>query len=312
MNRRQQRGVALLVALAITTLATIVAAATLFHLALDQRRTEGLTIGTQARAYALGVEGWVGELLRRDAQDSETDDYTEAWNQQGLVLPVDATTTLRGTLVDLQGRFNVNNLVTDAGVGDPVYAAQFRRLLEALEVVEAARLTDAVVDWLDADLEITPPFGVEDSEYLRRTPALRAANQRLTSVGELLVVAGMTPEVWVRLAPHLAALPGRTPVNINTASEPVLRSLAAEAGATLDISAVLTRQVQAPYASTGEFAADFAAAIPEGISIAVRSDWFRLGTVVVIGNHETALYSLLARGPGGATRTVRRSVDPEP
>jgi general secretion pathway protein K len=307
-----QRGVALLVVLTITALATLVAAATLFELALDQRRTFNLAVATQARAYALGAEAWVGELLRRDAEDSETDDLSEDWNQRGLVLPIDATTTLTGTLIDLQGRFNVNNLVDDAGLPVPAQVAQFRRLLEVLEAPQSAALADAVLDWLDADIEVTWPGGAEDSVYLRRTPSLRPANRRITSTTELLAVEGMDAGTWARLAPHLAALPRSTALNINTATEPVLRSLASEGGARLDLSTILTRQVQAPYASVGEFATDFGATVPSELQLGVRSDWFRLLAVVSIGNTDAALYSLLARAPGGATRTVRRSVDPEP
>jgi general secretion pathway protein K len=311
MRSRGERGVALLIVLTIVALATLISAATLFDLAIEQRRTFNLLVGAQARGYALGAEDWVGELLRRDGENSEVDDFTEDWNQQGLVLPIDQQSSMTGTLIDLQGRFNVNNLVDDEGAADPAAVAQLRRLMEALGVANAAQLADAAVDWIDANGDVTFPYGAEDSVYLRRTPALRAPNRRITTVSELLALEGMTAEHWTLLAPHVAALPQRTAINVNTATEPVLRSLAAD-GASPDLSQVLVRQVQAPYKTTGEFAADFGAPVANGLALSVRSEWFRLSTTVAIGNHTSSLYSLLARTPGGATRTVRRSVDPQP
>jgi general secretion pathway protein K len=121
----------------------------------------------------------------------------------------------------------------------------------------------------------------------------------------------MTPAAFQAIAPHLAALPGRTAINVNTATPEVLVSLS-EAAAGADLRDLLARQRGAPFSSVGEFAADFPYPIPEGIALGVRSDHFALTTTVSIEGLTTTMYSLLARAPEGATRTLRRSVEPEP
>jgi len=71
-------------------------------------------------------------------------------------------------------------------------------------------------------------------------------------VSELLLVQGITPEVYRRLAPYVVALPQPTAINVNTAPLPVLAALSE----TLDpqsLRAVLAAREQRGFASVDAF-----------------------------------------------------------
>jgi len=306
----RSRGVALLIVIALTAAVAILVAGLQFRDQLQIRRTTNLVLADQARAYHLGAEDWAGALLEREGRDDAGDDLTEPWNQQGLVLPIEGG-QLVGTLRDLQGRFNVNSLIMDDGSVDPAAFAQLRRLLAALEIEEPERIAGAIADWLDADQEPRFPYGAEDQTYLRLQPAYRSGDRPMLWVGELRAVDGMSAEVFTRLAPNLAALPTRGPLNVNTAPLAVLQSLADDSIGD-PLSSVLARQRAAPFNNAADFAGEFGHTIADGVAIGTGSQYFGLETAVQFDGLTTTMYSLLARTPGGAVRTLRRSADPEP
>lgn len=310
MSGARQRGVALLLVVALTAAVVAVVVTAQHRAALEVRRTTNLVFADQALAYHLGAEDWTAHLLRRDAEDDQVDDLTEPWARQGVVLPIEGGRMV-GAVADLQGRFNVNNLLAADGTVDQAAFAQFRRLLDAVGVAETDRVAAAVVDWIDADQDPRQPLGAEDSSYLRREPAHRTADAPLRWVGELRLVEGVDAPTFDLLAPHLAALPRGTPINVNTATLPVLQSLAEEArGADLD--AVLARQRDAPFGTVQEFSAAYGWPVPNGIALAVETSHFELRTTVVIEGITSTMYSVLARASGGATRPLRRSTDLAP
>ena len=109
----KQRGVALITAIVLVAIATVLAVHIGTRAALDLRRTAGLIALDQGWHVALGAEAWAAEVLRDDREDSQTDHLAERWAQPLPPLPVDGG-EVRGALEDMQGRFNLNNLITGA------------------------------------------------------------------------------------------------------------------------------------------------------------------------------------------------------
>ena len=69
--------------------------------------------------------------------------------------------------------------------------------------------------------------GGEDAVYLSQSPPFRASNQPLTSVSELLQLPGFGRERYVRLVPHVTALPpDASRINVCMATPYVLDALA--------------------------------------------------------------------------------------
>ncbi len=129
--RTRQRGVALITAVLIVALATILAINVTFRGMVDQRRSATCSHSIRRTRVALGAEAWAADFLRKDAQESQTDHLGETWAKPLPPLPVgEGIGVVEGRLEDMQGRFNINSLVvrTD-GTTNPVAVKQLERLL---------------------------------------------------------------------------------------------------------------------------------------------------------------------------------------
>jgi len=288
----RQQGVALVTALLVVSLATVAAIAMATRLQVDMRRTGNLLHGEQAYAYAMAAESWAQVILLRDIEDSEYDYLEEDW---ATALPPIAVEGgfVRGSITDLQGRFNVNNLVNEAGQPVESQRAYFKRLLAVLKLDET--LEPALLDWIDADIDATFPDGAEDDTYLLAEPPYRAANRPLVSTSELRLVKGFTPEVIALLEPHITALPELTLININTATVEVLEALHNELNNS-GAGQLITDRGEDGYSELDAFLShDALAGLELDTDVDIKSEWFRVLTDVSIGRGYASLESQLFR-----------------
>lgn len=303
----RQRGVALITAVLIVAIATIIAVAISTRAEVEFRRTETLLHGAQAMQYVLGAEQWVQQILRRDREDSDTDHPGEAWAMQLPPLPVEGGTVI-GSLEDLNGRFNLANLVTGDGQADQASVRQLRRLLAVLGLADRIA-AEAIVDWIDADVEVTLPEGAEDGYYLGQDPPYRAANRRVAAASELRLVRGFDDEAFAALTPHVAALPRRTAINVNTADLPTLMSLGDEISDGTAAMLIEARGEQG-FESLEHFRGLLDSVPDPELELGLASSYFRLTVQVNIGSVNLTMYSLLERADNGRTRVVARSRTP--
>jgi len=297
------RGVALITAMLITALASMVAANLAWDNALDVRRTMVLLSHEQAVQVALGAESWVIGILHQDLEDSETDHLGEIWAIDLPGLPIDGG-EVTGTIEDLQGRFNVNNLIDDNGEVVPESLERFRRLLIALEL--EPRFAGIAADWIDSNSEAAFPDGAEDPIYTGIIPPYRSANQSLTSASEFAALEGMARESFNILRPHITALPGRTNININTATAPVLQSLDENLSAA-DVERLLAEREIAGFA---DIQSTFSSLVTPDVlnTLDESTNYFQLKVVVRIDTVRVTLYSVLQRGPQGSVAPILRSL----
>jgi general secretion pathway protein K len=299
---RRQRGTALITAMLVVALATAVAASLTWELFLDQRRAFGRLAVDQGLMYSLGAEAWAKTILREDAQDNQVDHPGEAWATRLTPLPIEGG-QIQGRIEDLNGRFNLNNLIDAAGATDPVAVEGFRRLLMALDL--DTRMADRMADWIDRDLEPNFPDGAEDSEYLSRKPPFRTANRPVTSVSELMLVY---PELgrsgYATLRPYLTALPRGTRININTALPEVLLTASEELGYR-EAERIMLDRPENGWESVEQLG-DIVPMEARGV-LGTSSNWFRLSVRVDIGTQRFTMYSLLHRDAAGSVSTVIRS-----
>lgn len=311
----KQRGVALITAIVLVAIATVLAVHIGTRASLDLRRTSGLISLDQGWHVALGAEAWAIEVLRDDREDSQTDDFSEPWAQPLPPLPVEGG-EMRGALEDMQGRFNVNNLVvhdpaTNELKADDVSIARFEQLLRYAGA--DPRWARILADWIDADTVPGFPEGAEDGSYLAQNPPYRAANGPVTTATEMLALPGMTLEEYERIRPYVAALPVGTTINVCTAAAPVLAALI-EGGTDFGDAELLTANRREGCFPT---LADLEATLDPDVlqvlrpSISETSNWFRAVTAVRIGTSELTLYSLIERSSAGGSRTVLRSTGTE-
>ncbi|MFQ5546860.1 MAG: type II secretion system minor pseudopilin GspK [Woeseia sp.] len=303
MRRRgTNRGVALITAMLITALAGMVAANLAWDNALDIRRTMVLLNHEQAVQVALGAESWVIGILHQDLTDSDTDHLGEIWAIELPGLPIDGG-DLTGNVQDLQGRFNVNNLIDDNGEVVEESLERFQRLLSALDL--DPRFAGLAADWIDANIDAAFPDGAEDAIYTGVTPPYRSANQSLTSASELAALEGMDRQTFSILRPHITALPGRTRVNVNTATGPVLQSLDEKISGT-DVESLLAEREGAGFA---DIQTAFSTLVTPDVlnTLDESTNYFQLKVVVRIDKVRVTLYSVLQRGAQGNVTPILRS-----
>lgn len=293
--KARQRGVAIVLALSVVALAALAATAMLVAQSTWARQAE-LTAGhAQAQHLLQAGLDWSRAVLGDDRRASEVDHLGEPWALRLPSMPVE-NGSLTGHIEDQQGRFNLNNLLTDGRV-DIVQLERFRRLLGILALPPV--LADALVDWIDADGEPQPRNGVEDAQYLALQPPHLAANRPLVDVAELALVAGFDDSVRARLRPFVTALPGFAAVNVNTASPEVLA--ASVDGLTLDDARGIVAQRERTYFRD---ISEFTSQLPSGLSvpsqnITVSSDYFIATMAITIGGAQARGSALLARRHGG-------------
>ena len=262
---RRMDGVALVTALLVVALATVAAMAMATRLHVDLRRAGNLLHGEQAYAYALAAESWAQVILERDADDNEFDSLQDDWAISIPPIAVEGG-LVGGAIKDLQGRFNINNLVTENGEVDQANLTFYKQLLDRLKLDQT--LAAALQDWLDRDIDVTFPGGVEDEDYLLANPPYRAANRRLADISELRLVQGYTPEVIDKLSMHVMAVPETTEINVNTATDQVLLALHPD----LEDSAIediIAQRDKEAYETVDDFLAEDAfagLALPFGVS----------------------------------------------
>jgi general secretion pathway protein K len=219
--RARQKGMAVLVAMLIVAIAALAASAFMFKSSVEQRRLENRMNFDQARWIERAAEQWGASVLLDDAMNSSIDYPGEAWATR--LPPVEAEGfRIVGHIEDQERRFNLNNLTVNGKI-DQEQLDIFVRLLQALRLPED--LAYATADWIDTD---DTPFNADSAEssYYESLPTpYAAANRPLVSTSELLRVKGFNADILSALRPYVAALPTRTPVNVNTASPEVLMAL---------------------------------------------------------------------------------------
>jgi len=300
----KQRGVALITAMLVVALATTAAVAMVSRQQYDIRRTGNLLQGEQAYLYVLGVDDWASQILRRDREDNAVDYLGEEWATILPPIPVDGG-SVSGAIQDRQGCFNLNDLVTD-GVANKADIQRFSRLLSALSL--DTELATVAADWLDKDINPAFPGGAEDDSYLQLERPYRTANAPFVSVSELRLLKGMDKEAYDSLAPHVCALPTRVPINVNTATAPVLMSLA-DGISEADADALIEGRGDEGYTKVDEFRKQSAVA-GRAISpelIGVQSDYFVVNSNVKFGRITVKYQSMIQRSDTGATRILMRA-----
>lgn len=307
--KNHQRGVALITAVMIVAFASTVGAALMVQQNLVVHRSANLVQQEQAWWYSVGLGHWGATLLDRDREDNATDHLGEAWAQAVDFLPVDEG-VLAGQMVDLQGRFNLRSLLR-GGQPDEARKAQFVRLLDALDAVkpgQAEEIATAVIDWMDGNTEPGFPGGAEDGVYLSKEQPYRTPNLLMVSVSELLLVQGVSAQIYAELEPLVAVHPGDHRINVNTAPPAVLLSLSDKLTAA-QVEALIKRRDEAPFESNEAIVADaiFSGSGVTSDDVAAQSTYFRADTIASIGNVRLSFVTLLERPENGKTRILVQS-----
>ena len=310
-----QRGAALITAILITAIATIAAVSMASRQHLDIRRTTNVIESSQAYLFALGAEEWGKQVLVRDRLDNSVDHLDEDWAK--ILPPIDVEGgRVAGQIEDMQGRFNLNNLVIDppspqGGQQATQQVSQLdmdrlQRLLQQLGLDEDLRFV--ILDWIDENEDPSMPVGAEDFSYLGLELPYRTPNAKMASVSELLLIDGIDRETYEALLPHVTVLPEYTAINVNTASAEVLMAVV-DGLNSADATQLIDARVPDGFATVGDFVGHAAvgglSSGNEGLSI--ETNYFIINAESEFGRGRTSLYSLVVRDNNANVEVVMRA-----
>jgi general secretion pathway protein K len=210
--RKRSEGIALIAALWLTVLLTVIASGFAFSMRGEALAARNALSLAQARAAADGaVERTVFELSRPR-------NLVGAWTPDGQVrLWQDGDATIAASAVDEASKIDLN------AATEP-FLKNLLQNIGGLDAEAAQRLVEAIGDWKDAD-ELRRPNGAEAADYRAAGGKYVPSNAPFESVGELRRVLGMTPIVFARIANALTIYSRQPGVNPATASRDVLLAI---------------------------------------------------------------------------------------
>lgn len=305
-----QNGMALLMAIMVVALVSIISVNMLTQRQLQIYRTSNLYFREQAYQFALGVERWGISVLSQDFQqgkkenkNSQYDTRQDIWNTALVNFDVDQA-TITGVIFDLQGRFNLNNLVVDGKV-NVKWLESYKRLLTVLDLPLSLAIT--LVDWIDKNEQPMGNDGAEDIYYIALEQPYRSANQPLVHVSELLLIKGYTPKVISVLKPYIFVTQKVTAVNVNISSAQVIQAVLAGISETQALS-IMSEIESSPFKKIGELMKnpDLKGKPIEINQIGVRSDYFVVNSHAMIDKTQVNLQSIITRDKRGNVRVLSR------
>ncbi len=227
--KRAQHGAAVLMALFVAALATMIITGLFYRQFVLLRTIENQQLTSQSRLLLRGALDWGRAILREDANRSQYDALSEPWSQPLAETRLDqlgetgslaALATIAGSMEDAQGRFNLRNLVENGQVLERELQT-LQRLVTLLQLPEqtadliALRMAQA----MPAPVAPDPSGGISDAE-LRARDKPRPLPLMLPQ--DIMGISGIDPAAVQRLAPYIVVLDERTAVNANTATPEVI------------------------------------------------------------------------------------------
>ena len=323
--KQRQRGVALIVVLMMVSLMAVIATDMMVRQDRFRARTENLTDWDMRYQYAIAAETVAIQALIDDLEDDRhnnallDDCVDEQWAISLPPTPYEDA-VLSATVQDLQGRFNINWLVSQQGTEfqrDEGWRERLARLLaETLtDPLKAQTLSHELADWLDTNNMVDGVEGAEDAEYRwMRTPNSPAAHEsELRALRSMSATDIPSPLFWTLFT----ALPPGTRLNVNTAPLPVLDALFADNVGEAGTQQIKTLREEAAIGSIDELMAQAPfAALEDDMRTAlaamldVRSSYFQVMIDVVHNDQRSRLVTRLQRLEQGPTEVFSRQLVP--
>ena len=167
------------------------------------------------------------------------------------------------TISEESGKVNVNHLKDKNGNLNRTRIEQLLRLIDLLSQKEPGHsdigygLVPSLIDWTDGDDEIecltfikNDNLGAESSYYSQLKPPYKCRNKSLETTEELLLVRGITPQIFDRIHDYLTVY-GDGKININCAPKLILESLSENMDAAL-AQLIIDRRKLKPFESIAE------------------------------------------------------------
>ncbi len=311
---RQQNGAAVLLALFVAALATMIVSALFYRQFVLLRTIENQQLMSQSRLLLRGALDWGRAILREDANRSSYDALSEPWaqplaetrlDQLGETSSLASQASIAGSMEDAQGRFNLRNLVDNGQIVESELEA-LRRLCVLLQVPE--QTAELIALRMQQGLPATtaaPDDGGRMSDAGMGTDKRRPLP--LMHPQDLASISGISAEATQRLAPYIVVLDERTPINANTARPEVIAARVPDLSLSDARALVAERERISYFNNVGEVRTRLgvkANAVGEA-DIATASRFFFVRGEVKLDRAVTRMEALVKRGiPGQGIQPV--------
>ena len=303
MAANNQRGVAVITALLLTTLAITIVASLFWQQQVQVRAIENQRLQLQKQWILRGALDWARLILREDAKFSAIDELQEPWSvplsdtrldqyiEKNQAQADAGSAILSGAIQDAQARLNLTGLATGGQINDLAVNA-FERLLSGLQQ-DAALARRAA-------LQLAASQHVESISSGTNTTRIITFKQ----IDDLLAIPGFTPIVIRAIGKSVIFLPRATPINANTASAEVLAAKLAPLSVA-DANALLIKRRTTSFRDLNELAA----LLPgtqisiDANQVAVSSNFFLVHGRVTLRQAVLQIQALVERN-GTNTQTI--------
>lgn len=225
MNR--QGGFVLVIVLVAVALLVSLVTVFISEVYLETGSTRSSLEITQGSLYAAAGISGAQRLLTTELGNRSYSSLTDSWASPLMIADPQGQGALRVTIVEENGKLNLNAIALPNGTLNQGYYEIGQRLFRALKLPLAP--LDAVADWVDEG-DTPHPGGAEIGWYQGLKQPYRPRNKPLITLEELKRVKGMA-ELFTAVSPFVTVygdLPAGSPaapVNINTAPKELLMAL---------------------------------------------------------------------------------------
>ena len=318
--KRPQKGVAIITALLIVAIATTISISISTRLQLDVRRTSNMIATDQAYLYSLLAEEFFQILLKDETTRKdyiETPIIKEGFIKQIIPVESDQAVLIEVEVTDLSACINLNALNgnNSTSAPDPVTVTRLNTLFKNNKI--PTNLTQAITDWVDSDLTDSIPDGAEDGYYMNLIKPYRTANTPIQSISELRLIKGFQDKEIYQLISVLiqggftsqskkfsnAAIcafdtdnNANIPININTASVEVLKSLQPDIDQS-KLDDIVQNREETAYTKVPEI-------FKEQKNLVTESSYYLLKTTAKIGNANNVMYSIIFWDGSGKSKVI--------
>ncbi|MFC0251013.1 type II secretion system minor pseudopilin GspK [Massilia consociata] len=329
MRLRRQRGVAVVTALLLTTLAITIVASLFWQQQVQVRTMENQRLHLQTKWILRGALDWASLVLRQDAYTSQYTSLDQVWATPLAETRLDQyierervegetfDASLSGNIVDATSRYNLGNLARNREI-DPLQLEIFGRLLNHLRM--DGRLALRIAQFVAQGQQVQPPDpnnpppaggGGQPNVGIPPLPPTTGVPVPVLRVDDLLAVQGVTPEIMARLRPFLIVLPvtdAPTTINVNTAPAELLAALVPQMSMS-EATNLVARRRTAPWRELTYFQSQ----VTNGDQVSnqavdVKSNWFVVQSRIRLDRAALNAESLIQRAsgvvPGGGTKVI--------
>lgn len=312
-SRKNQRGVAVITALLLTTLAITIVASLFWQQQVQVRSIENQRLQLQKQWILRGAMDWAGLILREDAKNSGVDYIGEPWSVPLAETRLDEyvehsradgeviDAVLSGSISDAQARFNLANLAM-AGVVNPVEVDAFRRLLINLRINPsfAQTIADAIAA---TQSKIVDPANAQAQGQAANTANATARPMSIQQNEDLLAVPGFTMDMLAKIKDFVIVLPHPTPINVNTASAEVLAARI-DALSMDDAATLVTSRDHHYFVNQADFGARLPGRALDTTKIATSTNFFLVNGNVRLSHASLETQALVERNMMIGSRIV--------